>query len=206
MAEQRFDGPPAPEAVYARATAEATLASLDRSLGYGMHVAGDLDPLWATWYQAIARVPLKNLADDDVARVLDSAMHLPLTLPHAIARLTERNTVDTLPSRLVSAVGRAARRVKQRLPQLSEQARASLRAVGALPTGLDADPAEVADLRAVIAEALASVDATVAEENVWGWREPASSLSRRPSADELRAITAPSPAERPVRSPYSGGD
>lgn len=205
--ETPFQGPPAAADVYARSDASATLGSLDAALGYTTHVEADLDRLWARWYQAIAQVPLSNLADDDVARVLDGGVHLPVVLPLALQRIRAAFASEPPPDRLLEAAARAARRIKDRLPNLTSETRDLLesmqRKAPAAPPQPSATSAfgERPSWRDALQAALVELGRLVPQEGIRGWREPPSPMSRWPSAQEL--TRGDEPAEGPaVKSPY----
>lgn len=184
-----IQGPRRPEEVYAGVGGDTTLAALDAACGFATRVEGDLDPLWSRWFEAISKVPLKNLADDDVARVLDSGLHLPVVLPLALGRLRDPSR-EEVPDRLMMAVARASRRVRPRLAPLAEESREALRSC--LERG--------EQWQEVAQAALSELERKVPLEQAWGWREPPSPMAPRPPLEEFRARSGE------VRSPYPPGE
>jgi hypothetical protein len=153
-----------------------TLAAVDRALGYTTHASAAASPLWGRWYEAVSALPLQNLADDDLARALDAALHVPLVLPLALRRLRAPAEAGAPPERLLLAAGRAARRIRARLPQLFEETRQALKLLQA-------------------SDALEELERVVPLES-GPWRDVGPSM---PAArDESRAADT-----TPVRSPHS---
>jgi len=193
-----FQGPRSPQDVYATAGPDVSLSDLDAACGFTTHVEGDLDRLWARWLEAIARVPLRNLADDDLARALDGGLHLPLVLPMALGRLREAAD-EAVPDRLMTAAAKAARRMRPRLAALAEETRAVLDSLSrregphSTESSVWATPPSWKDAAQA---ALQELDRSVPLEQAPGWREPPSPMAPRPPADEFK------PRDGQIRSPY----
>lgn len=128
-----FSPPPRPAEAYQQLTPLASLASLDQAVGTNTHVVEDLNALWAQWYHAVAHVPVKHLADDDLGRALDACLHLPVVLPVALGRLEQHRAqyqadTDLACERLLRAVAVCGRRTRARAPQLAARVEAELQA------------------------------------------------------------------------------
>ena len=165
-------GPPRALEVYQSASTRHSLSALDRALGVTTHLQADLDPLWEQWYQAISEVPLERLADDDIGRLLDVCMHLPLVLPLSLERLRSRLATaggeEALAcERLLLSVARAGRRLRDRAPSLAQPVDVLLEDLRVKWQGEEpASPCRQAWVRAAD-----ELRRSVPSESVSGWRE-----------------------------------
>ena len=196
--ELPFSAPPSPEEAYLAAGSRSSLAALDQALGTTTHVQGDLDPLWGQWFQAVAHLPLEQLASDDLGRVLDGCLHLPVVLPVALARLgssLEKGGDEVqADERLLLAVARAGRRLRRRVPDLAGRVSAFLetsrREAGASAAATALGP--------LFERAWAEWSRVEAVEQTSGWRD--SSLM-----GGLPAAQRDQPVGPFVRSPFEAG-
>lgn len=148
--EPYFQAPPRAADVYAQATDGWTLAAVEQKLGYQTYGAGDME---SQWLEAVRVKPLRELADDDLARLLSRGMHLPLTLPVALSRLRSAADSKVLPdAELVRACGQAAAMARRSGSDLPEKTTTVLQVL--LQTPWSGDRTEV--LEAVFAAIEAS--------------------------------------------------
>lgn len=123
----RFQALPRASEIYAQATDAWTLAAVEQKLG--VHTRGSTD-LEEQWLSATRIRPLRDVDDEDLARLLTRGLHVPLLLPMGLSRLRAAVKSRTPPDGdLVRACGAAAWLIKRRLPEKADEAMAVLRAL-----------------------------------------------------------------------------
>lgn len=80
----RIAAPPHASEVYGSVSDSQTLAAVEDSLGYHLEPT---DTMESQWLSATRKIPLRDIADADLARLLERGVHIPLLLPMALTRL-----------------------------------------------------------------------------------------------------------------------
>lgn len=145
--------------IYEKAGPDASYASLDQALGYKMDPADAADGLGA-WYVSIAKTPVAQLSEEDLARALRQNVHTPVTL-RATLTVLERDPWAgwMFPSELATALGRVPQEVWRRHASLRPRGKKVAQGLlDAMPPDDLSEPTRK-ELYAVCRAVLAAIDA-----------------------------------------------